>query len=134
MARYGIQTKDALGVPMPVLRGLGRVAGKSHALAQQLWDTGIHEARILASLVDLPAEVTSRQMDRWVRDVDSWDVCDQLCQNLFRYTPMAFEKALLWSTRRPEFTRRAAFSLMAGLAVKSKKPDEAFEPFLAAIA
>ena len=134
MARYGISTAGTLGVPMPRLRRLARECGKSHALARELWDSGIHEARILASLVEVRADVTSRQMDRWIRDVDSWDVCDQLCQNLFRYTPVAFDKAVRWSRARPEFTRRAAFSLMAGLAVKSKAPDEAFLRLLPLIA
>jgi 3-methyladenine DNA glycosylase AlkD len=129
MARYGISATGTLGVAMPALRALAREIGHDHALATALWESGIHEGRILASLVDTPSQVTRRQMDRWIRDVDSWDVCDQLCQNLFRYTPHAFDKARQWSTARAEFTRRAAFSLMAGLAVKSKAPNEAFEAF-----
>ena len=129
MARYGISTAGTLGVPMPALRALAREVGKDHRLAQALWDSGIHEARILASLIDDPRRVTSRQMDRWIRDVDSWDVCDQLCQNLWRHTPMAFAKAARWSRSRPEFKRRAAFSLMAGLAVKSSAPDTEFAAF-----
>ena len=129
MARYGISSSGTLGVPMPALRALARAAGRDHALAGQLWASGIHEARILASLIDDPAAVTARQMDRWIRDVDSWDVCDQLCQNLLRYTPTAFATARRWSRARAEFKRRAAFSLMAGLAVKSKAPDSSFEAF-----
>lgn len=130
MARYGISTVGTLGVPMPALRALARECGQDHALALELWASGIHEARILASLVEDRAAVTARQMNRWIRDVDSWDVCDQLCQNLFRYLPGAFDQAARWSTARHEFTRRAAFSLMAGLAVKSKEPDERFLAFL----
>ena len=126
MARYGISTAGTLGVPMPALRALARECGKDHALALELWASGIHEGRILASLVEDRSAVTSRQMNRWIRDVDSWDVCDQLCQNLFRHMPGAFEQAARWSTARHEFTRRAAFSLMAGLAVKSKEPDQRF--------
>jgi 3-methyladenine DNA glycosylase AlkD len=130
MARYGISAQGTLGVSIPVIRALAKQAGRSHELAEELWQSGIHEARILAALVDEPARVTRRQMDRWARDLDSWDVCDQVCSNLFRYTPFAFEKAAEWARARPEFVRRAAFSLMAGLAVKAKDaPDAQFEAF-----
>ena len=131
MARYGISAEGTLGVPMPVLRGLAREIGKSHRLAVQLWASGIHEARILATIIDEPSRVTGAQMNRWARDFDSWDVCDQACQNLFRYTPMAFDKAVEWSGAKREFVRRAGFSLMAGLSVKAKEATDAqFEAFL----
>jgi 3-methyladenine DNA glycosylase AlkD len=130
MARYGINSKGTLGVPIPVLRKLAREAGRSHELAEELWASGIHEARILATLIDDPARVTGRQMDRWASDLDSWDVCDQACQNLFRYTPSAFAKAGKWARARREFVRRAGFSLMAGLAVKARTATDAqFEAF-----
>ena len=135
MARYGINSKGTLGVPMPVLRKLAKQAGRSHELAAELWASGIHETRILATLIDNPARVTGRQMDRWVSDLDSWDVCDQACQNLFRYTPSAFAKAGKWARARREFVRRAGFSLMAGLAVKARTASDAqFEAFLPLIA
>ena len=130
MARYGINSKGTLGVPIPVLRQLAKEAGRSHELAAELWASGIHEARILATLIEDPARVTGRQMDRWVSDLDSWDVCDQACQNLFRYTPSAFAKAAKWARSRREFVRRAGFSLMAGLAVKARTASDAqFEAF-----
>jgi 3-methyladenine DNA glycosylase AlkD len=135
MARFGISTAGTLGVPVYVLRRMAKKAGRDHVLAEQLWDSGIHEARILATLVDDPALVTARQMDRWARDFDSWDVCDHACHNLFRYTPKAFAKAAQWANDRQEFVRRAGFSLMAGLAVKDKKAtDERFAAFLPLIA
>ncbi len=131
MARYGINVEHALGVPMPVLRKLGKKVGRDHALALELWASGVHEVRILATLVDDPARVTQRQMERWARQFDSWDVCDQTCQNLFRYTPFAFDKAAEWARAKPEFVRRAGFALMAGLAVKAKAARDAqFEAFL----
>ena len=131
MARYGINSAGTLGVPMPVIRSLARQAGRSHELAAELWASGIHEARILATLVEEPALVTRRQMTQWASDFDSWDVCDQACQNLFRYTPFAWAMAAEWADARPEFVRRAAFALMAGLAVKAKHaPDESFEVLL----
>ena len=131
MARYGINPRGTLGVSIPVLRRLAKETGKDHALALELWDSAIHEARILATLVDDPARVTSSQMDRWAHDLDSWDICDQACQNLFRYTPHAFTKAARWARARPEFVRRAGFSLMAGLAGKARQAGDApFEAFL----
>jgi 3-methyladenine DNA glycosylase AlkD len=130
MARYGISTKGTLGVPVKVLRGMAREIGKSHELAGELWASGIHEARILATIIEEPARVTGAQMNRWARDFDSWDVCDQACA-VFRFAPGAFEKAAEWSGAKREFVRRAGFSLMAGLAVKAKSaPDAAFEAFL----
>lgn len=83
MARFGINVDGALGVSVTALRRLARELPRDHGLAAGLWETGIHEARILASMVDEPERVTSRQMDRWARDFDSWDLCDQCCQNLF---------------------------------------------------
>jgi 3-methyladenine DNA glycosylase AlkD len=130
LARFGINVEQAFGVPMPILRKIGKQAGRSHKLACELWDSGIHEARVLATLVEDPKLITARQMDRWARQFDSWDVCDQACQNLFRYTPFAFAKAAEWARAKPEFVRRAGFALMAGLAVKAKNATDAqFEPF-----
>jgi 3-methyladenine DNA glycosylase AlkD len=135
MARYGISTAGTLGVPVAEIRRLARKTGRSHSLAAELWASGVHEARILATIVDEPARVTRRQMGRWARDFDSWDVCDQACQNLFRYTPLAWAAAREWSGAKREFVRRAAFALMAGLAVKAKDaPDEDFEALLPLIA
>jgi 3-methyladenine DNA glycosylase AlkD len=131
MARYGISSAGTLGIPMPVLRRLAKEVGRSHSLAAELWASGIHEARILATLVEDPKRVTRRQMNQWARDFDSWDVCDQACQNLFRYTPHAWAVVAEWAGARREFVRRAAFALMAGLAVKAKHPpDAAFEALL----
>ena len=131
MARYGISTAGTLGVPVYVIRRMAKEAGRDHALAEQLWSSGIHEARILATLVDDPVRVTARQLDRWARDFDSWDVCDQACQNLFRYSPMAFAKAAKWARAKREFVRRAGFALLAGLAVKrGDVSDEQFAAFL----
>ena len=135
MARYGIATAGTLGVPIPLIRHLAKQAGRSHELAAELWASGIHEARILATLVEDPARVTRRQMNQWARDFDSWDVCDQACQNLFRYTPFAWEMAAKWAGDGREFVRRAAFALMAGLAVKaSNAPDADFEALLPLVA
>ena len=134
MARFGINPENTLGVSMPEIRKLAKQAGKSHELAQQLWKTGIHEARIVAGLVDEPAKVTEKQMDSWAKDFDSWDVCDQVCMNLFDKTSFAYKKAVEWSSREEEFVKRAGFALTACLAVHDKKAgDEKFLAFLPAI-
>jgi 3-methyladenine DNA glycosylase AlkD len=134
MARFGIKPHNAYGISMPYLRTFAKEIGKNHELAAQLWTSGIHEARILASLIEKPVWVTESQMDSWVDDFDSWDICDQCCVNLFRYTNFAYDKAIQWSSSRDEFVKRAGFVLMAGLAVKDKKsPDSRFEQFFAII-
>ena len=131
MARFGINPKGILGVSMPVLRKMGRQHRRNHPLALELWQSGIHEARILAALVDDPAQVTARQMEAWVCDFDSWDICDGVCCNLFDKTPFARVKIQTWTRRRAEYVKRAGFVLMAALAVHDKKaPDDLFLEFL----
>jgi 3-methyladenine DNA glycosylase AlkD len=134
MARYGIATGNALGVSMPQLRSLARQIGTSHTLALELWDTGIHDARILASLVDSPQGVTLDQLNNWIGDFDSWDLCEQCIMNLLARMQGADNVALSWSTRPEEFVNRAGFVLMARLASTDRSADdETFEPFLEAI-
>jgi len=124
MARFGINSNNTLGISVVTLRKLAREIGKSHELALELWDSSIHEARILASLVDIPARVTPAQMDAWAAAFDSWDVCDTCCSNLFSYTPYAYQKALAWCREDQEFVRRAGFALMAALSVHDKRADD----------
>jgi len=124
MARFGISSKNTLGVSIPTLRSMARRIGTDHEVAQGLWKSGIHEAKILAAMVEDPAMVTEGQMERWVAGFDSWDVCDQCCSNLFDKTPFAFAKAMEWSERREEFVRRAGYVLMATLAVHDKRAED----------
>jgi 3-methyladenine DNA glycosylase AlkD len=134
MARYGISTQNTLGVSVPVLRKMAREIGRSHGLAQQLWSTGVHEARILGSMIDDPRLVTEEQMEQWAAGFDSWDVCDQCCGNLFDKTEFAYRKAVEWAARDEEFGKRAGFALMAWLAFHDKRaPDKAFLAFLPVI-
>ncbi len=131
MARFGINTGNAYGVSIPNLRRMARETGKDHALAQRLWSSGLHEARILASLIGEPEKVTGAQMENWVKGFDSWDVCDLCCSNLFDQTELAQQKAVEWSEREEEFVKRAGFVLMASLAVHDKRAaDEDFLKFL----
>ncbi len=130
MERFGIKGDKALGIRVPVLRKLAKAHRNDHQLAADLWASGIHEARILASMVDDPEQVTEEQMKAWVNDFDSWDVCDQVCMNLFDKHPLAYEKAVEWSRREEEFVKRAGFAMMASLVLHDKKTDDlAFEPF-----
>jgi len=138
MTRFGISSENTLGISVtklrevakPIRKGLLRRPEELHALAAQLWASGIHEARQLATMLDVPALVTPQQMEAWVADLDSWDVCDAVCMDLFDDTPYAFDKAKEWAAREEEFVRRAAFALMAALAFRAKPhPDEAYEPF-----
>jgi 3-methyladenine DNA glycosylase AlkD len=124
MARYGISSHKTLGVPMPELRKIAKETGRNHKLALALWKTAYHEARILASLIDDPREVKPSQMDRWAKDFDSWDVCDQCCSNLFDKTPFARDMIFKWNSSEKEYVKRAAFSLIAVIAVHDKKADD----------
>jgi 3-methyladenine DNA glycosylase AlkD len=130
MARFGISSKNTFGAPMPIIRELGKRIKKNHSLALELWDTEIHEARILASLIADSDELEPQTMDDWTNDFDSWDVCDQTCGNLYCYSKYADSKIFQWAESDKEFVRRTAFALIAYLAVRRKKvSDEEFYKF-----
>lgn len=123
MARYGIVPVKAFGVSIAVIRCLAKQIGINHALAQQLWASGIYDARLVAIFIDDPRRVTNQQMEIWAKDFDNWAICDGCCIHLFRKTNCAFKKAVVWSARKPEFVKRAGFTLMATLAVHEKNAD-----------
>lgn len=126
-ARYAIAAPKVFGVSMATMQTLARELGRDHALADALWQTGWYEARMLAAFVDEPERVTAAQMDRWAGDFDNWAICDTLCFKLFDRTPHAWRKIHQWSNRREEFVKRAAFALLASVALHDKKaPDEPF--------
>ena len=140
MTRFGISAENTLGVSVPVMRALAkdarRALGKTkpawHELATLLWATGVHEARLMAAFIGVPALVTEQQMESWVAEFDSWDVCDQVCINLWRESPYAWAKMEEWAARDEEFVKRAAFALGATIAVHDKKRDDGeFLPLLA---
>ena len=134
MARFGIAPHHALGIKIPELRALAKQTGVKHELALELWQSGIHEARILASMIADPQALTEQQIEQWTRDFDAWDVCDQVCMNLYRRHRLAYGKAIEWSSAAPEFVKRAGFSLMATLAVGDKRASDAqFAPFFECI-
>jgi len=127
MARYGMAVERRLGVSVPDMRKMAKEVGKDHELALKLWTTGMSEARMVAAMIDEPAKVTEGQMEEWVKDISSWDVCDQVCMNLFEKSSLAWKKILDWSKREEEFVKRTAFSLIACLAWHDKEaPDEKF--------
>lgn len=134
MARFGMATDKRLGVSVPEMRRIARNTGQDHELAIKLWKTGIAEARIVASMIAVPEELSEHEMNAWVKDLNSWDVCDQVCMNLFEKTPFARQKILEWSERNEEFVKRAAFALLADLAWHDKQATDAeFIAFLPVI-
>jgi len=134
MARYGMAVERRLGVSVPELRSLAKELGRDHELALELWGTGIAEARLVAGMIGDPGKLTEAQMEEWVTGIDSWDVCDQVCMNLFEKVPLAWKKIIDWSEREEEFVKRAAFALIACLAWHDKKAtDERFIELLPVI-
>jgi 3-methyladenine DNA glycosylase AlkD len=125
MARYGMTAEKRLGVSVPNMRMIAKETGNNHELALELWKTGIPEAKIVASMVAEPKRMTEEQIEDWVKEINSWDVCDQVCMNLFEKTPLARKKILEWSKREEEFVKRAAFALIACLAWHDKKAEDA---------
>jgi 3-methyladenine DNA glycosylase AlkD len=124
MARFGMAVEQRLGVSIPDLRKLAKELGQDHKLALKLWKTGIAEPKLLAAMIDDPNKLTEEQMEDWVKDIDSWDVCDQVCTNLFEKTPLAWKKIIDWSEREEEFVKRTAFALIACLAWHDKKASD----------
>jgi 3-methyladenine DNA glycosylase AlkD len=134
LAYFGISARKAHGISTPVLHALARRIGRNQDLAEELWSSGVHEARILAALVGEPEKITAVQMERWVRDFDSWDVVDSACCYLYAGAKPAWKKIYEWSKRRGEFEKRAAFSLAAYLSYKDKTAENTrFEKFLPVI-
>ena len=111
MAKYGMAVEQRLGISVPDLRKLAKELGKDHELALELWKTGLSEARIMAAMIDDPQKLTEGQMEDWVKDINSWDVCDQVCMNLFEKTPLTRKKIIDWFSREEELVKRTAFSL-----------------------
>jgi len=134
MAKYGITVERRLGISVPDMRKLAKEIGRDHKLALDLWRTGIAEARIVAAMVGDPVKLTEEQMEDWVKGINSWDVCDQVCMNLFEKNQLAWKKIVDWSEREEEFVKRTAFSLIACLAWHDKKAsDEKFIELLPVI-
>ena len=124
MAKFGMAVEQRLGVSVPDMRKMAKELGKDHKLALELWQTGIAEAKIVAALVDDPEKLTEEQMEDWVKDFNSWDVCDQVCMNLFDKSPLAWKIIIDWSERSEEFVKRAAFALIACLAWHDKETED----------
>jgi len=134
MEYFGVHVPKAHGISVPVLHQFAKQIGKDHRLAQRLWASGVHEARILATLIGESEKVTAAEMDRWVRDFDAWDVVDAACCYLYAHAKPAWNKAAAWSRRREEFVKRASFSLIAYLSYKEEAaPDARFARFLRVI-
>jgi 3-methyladenine DNA glycosylase AlkD len=130
MARYGMSPEKRLGVSVPEMRKLSKKIGTNHRLALDLWKTDIPEAQMVASMIANPSELRPEVMEEWVKDFNSWDVCDQVCMNLFEKSPFVLQKIEKWARRDEEFIKRAAYALIACLAWHDKtSPDNKFEAF-----
>lgn len=123
MARYAIPSDKALGVAYKDMKVLAKRLGRDHELAAALWDTGVYEARMVASFVDDPLQVTPTQLDRWCKGFDNWAICDTMCFNLFDRTPHAWAKVTQWSSSKDEFVKRTAFALLGSLSVHDKRAE-----------
>src|SRR5688500_1818666 len=132
MARYGIVAKKVFGVSVGDVRRVGNELGPDHSLAQALWKTGWYEARLLSAFVGEPSKLKPAEMNRWAKDFDNWAVCDTVCFHLFDKTPHAWGRMRRWSTSREEFVKRAAFALLASVALHDKKERD--EPFVESFA
>jgi len=131
MSRSGIKSGDALGIPVPEIRKLAKEIGKDHEAALKLWESGIHEAKLLSTMIDDPRLVTKEQFKKMAADFDSWDIVDQACSNLIRKTKFCYELIPEWAYKREEFIKRAGFTLIAVLAVHDKKlGNDDFEQYL----
>lgn len=127
MAKFGIESSNAFGIKLPILRAIAKPHRKNHTLALELWQTGYHEARLMSIFIDDPKLLTVEQMEDWMKDFNSWDIVDQACSHLFSKHPLAYDKVIEWAQLEPEYERRTAFSLIAMLAVHDKKaPNEKF--------
>jgi 3-methyladenine DNA glycosylase AlkD len=127
MTRYAIPNESALGVRMSDIQKLARKLGRDPGLARALWKTGVYEARMLCAYIDDPAQVTPARMNAQARDFDNWAVCDTLCFALWVRSPHAFAQITKWATSREEFVKRAAFALLASVALRDRStPDAAF--------
>ena len=134
MKRFGITGQKVLGIQIYKLRAMARQTGKNHRLALKLWDSGIHEAMLLASMIDEPENVSEKQMEKWAKGFESWDLCDQVCMNLFFKVKFCGKKIFDWAERKEEFVKRAGFSLIAVLAVHNKElNDRDFDKYLGLI-
>jgi len=130
MARFGITPEKTYAVKIPELRKIAKEAGKNHDLALKLWELDFRETKILACMIDDPKMVSSKQLNEWASEFDYWEICDQCCMNLFRKTVFAYDKIFEWGKDEDEFVKRAAFSLLAVMAVHDKmQPDERFEDY-----
>ncbi len=123
MKKFGIQYVKSYGLRLPQIRKIAKQCGKNHDLALKLWNHGYHETYLLATIVEEPDKVDSKQLNDWVHTFYSWDLVDQACINLLRFIPEAIDNIFIWCNSDEEFVKRTAFSLIAVLAVHNKNLD-----------
>ena len=128
LARFGIHAdRPVIGLRVPQIRLVASRIGRNQALAEELWETGLQEARFLASMIADPILIAPGPMDRWAGDFDNWAVCDACAYSLFDQSPHAGGKIRQWAEDEREFVRRAAFAMVAATAIHDKRArDQAF--------
>lgn len=132
--KFGIIANNSLGIYHKELKMVAKEIGKDNALAIQLFDSGIYEARILCSKIFKPKDITEELMEKWVVTFENWEICDSFCMGLFAKSELAVSKALEWSSREGAFEKRAAFAIIASYCMADKKAgNEVFEQFLQVI-
>ncbi|WP_084106485.1 DNA alkylation repair protein [Demequina sp. NBRC 110056] len=129
LSKWGIPSRHAIGVPVKDIRAVAKLVGTDHALAEELWSTGIYEARMLTSFVGDPATLTAEQMDSWMADVDDWSLCDTLCFGFFDRSNHAWGRVDAWESDERLYVRRGAFALLWALGSHAR--DAAPEEFIA---
>lgn len=125
-SRFGINTERAVGTPVTKLREIAKKITKpNQPLADELWKSGVHEARILAAMLANPATITRTQLNKWVADLNSWDICDACACHLFSKVKNPIALAEKWIKKEDEFVRRAGFATLCFLAMpRAKTKDE----------
>ncbi|MFA9459788.1 DNA alkylation repair protein [Thiohalorhabdus methylotrophus] len=132
--RQGVRSENALGVSEEVIEELATSIGTDHELALSLWESGAHEARLLATRLADAERVDDEQAEAWVASLDSWELSDQASLYLFRRMDRAWRKAEEWTEREEEQVKRAAFALIAALAMYDLDAgDDRFSVFYPAI-
>ncbi len=124
LSHFGVNVDQRLGLSVPEIRAIAKKIKPDHQLAKELWESGIKEARLLAGMIEAPSQVTDKQLEDWVKDFDSWDVCDLVCNDLIKRTPFAWDKVYAWSQREEEYVKRAAFALLASLSIHDKQAND----------
>lgn len=129
--RLGMPTKNYYGVSLSRLRQYAKDIGCNHKLALSLWKTNVHDARLLAAMIEDPKEVTENQIETWLRQADFWDITDKIATEVLSKTEFSFSKIKPWMRERNEYFRRTSWVLIDSYARRPEKIENSeFEDYL----